>query len=209
MAHVHLHPVNVNSPSYSAETILNKHKKENGYKASAWSYKQILYTSIGNQWTSHPVFDTFQGQSNHPVIRSWTSREAKRKRFWLYSTRWNAEAFELPNQPGISTETVSDIPLQSTSSKWFEFWSISICFFAFFNTVIPYLLKREPPPSLHQLPCFHQRHGAEVLQFSSCLCLSRAEFRPSMARIPVNGVAEHSRGCACLLRYKYMYIYIL
>lgn len=99
-------------------------------------------------------------------------------------------------------------PCNPHLSKWFEFWSISICFFAFFNTVIPYLLKREPPPSLHQLPCFHQRHGAEVLQFSSCLCLSRAEFRPSMARIPVNGVAEHSRGCACLLRYKYMYIYI-
>ena len=46
--------------------------------------------------------------------------------------------------------------------------------------------------------------------FNSALAsaLSRAEFRPSMARIPVNGVAEHSRGCACLLRYKYMYIYI-
>ena len=176
MAHVHLHPVNVNSPSYSAETILNKDKKENGYKASAWSYKQILYTSIGNQLTSHPVFDTFQGQSNHPVIRSWTSREAKRKRFWLYSTRWNAEAFELPNQPGISTENVSDIPLQSTSFEMV--WVLEHFHFAswlFFNTVIQYLLKREPPPSLHQLPCFHQRHGAEVLQFSSCLCLSRGK----------------------------------
>ena len=201
MAHVHLHPVNVNSPSYSAETILNKHKKENGYKASAWSYKQILYTSIGNQLTSHPVFDTFQGQSNHPVIRSWTSREAKRKRFWLYSTRWNAEAFELPNQPGISTETVSDIPLQSTSFEmvWvLEHFHLLLCFFLNSDTV-PLEAWTPAKPSPTSLFPPTSRGRSPSIQLLP-LPVAETEFRPSMARIPVNGVAEHSRGCACLLR---------
>ncbi len=48
------------------------------------------------------------------------------------------------------------------------------------NTVIQYLFKLEPPVRLHQLPCFHQRHGAEVLQFSSCLCLSLGKQTPAI-----------------------------